>query len=87
MQVPKFEEYGECGRCRKTAPLTSNGICQSCLEYLIVVRADPFSRAKELKRIAQSENGVIQFAHANSARPIVSGKSRAYVCAGTDGVS
>jgi restriction endonuclease Mrr len=62
MQLPKFEEYGECERCRKTAALTSNGICQSCLEYLIVVREDPFSRAKELRRIAQSENGVIQFA-------------------------
>src|SRR5258705_11098428 len=62
MQLPKFEEYGECERCRKTAALTSNGICQPCLEYLVVVREDPFSRAKELRRIAQSENGVIQFA-------------------------
>lgn len=62
MQLPPFDEQGECERCRKTRPLTANGICQSCLEFLITIRGDAYFRKKELRRIAQAENGAIRFA-------------------------
>lgn len=62
MQLPHFDKYGECERCRKTCPVSKTGICQKCLEYLIVMRGDEYYRNKALKRIAQAENGAIQFA-------------------------
>jgi restriction endonuclease Mrr len=62
MDLPPFDDYGECERCRKTRPLARTGICKKCLEYLVAIRGDDYFRKKELKRIAQAENGAIRFA-------------------------
>jgi len=73
MQMPPFDEYGQCERCRKRRPLARTGICEKCLEYLIAIRGDAYFRDKELKRIAQAENGAIRFARwlglARTAQP------------------
>jgi restriction endonuclease Mrr len=59
---PRFDELGECERCRKSRQISANGICEECLEYLVAIRGNEYFRDKELKRIAQAENGAIQFA-------------------------
>lgn len=63
-----FCEFGDCELCRKPKYISGKGICAACFRGLQEDRADPYLRAVRLKKIAQSESGVIRFARRDALR-------------------
>jgi restriction endonuclease Mrr len=63
-----FAEFRDCEVCKKAKYVSGNGICADCFRGLQEDRADPYLRAVRLKKIAQSESGVIRFARRDALR-------------------
>jgi HJR/Mrr/RecB family endonuclease len=63
-----FDELHECEVCKKPKYVSAKGICAPCFRILQEDRADPYLRLARLKKIAQSESGVIRFARRDALR-------------------
>lgn len=56
----EFSEFYECDQCGKSTYVNSVGICESCILEVKSTRKDPFKRDARLRKLNQSENGIIQ---------------------------
>jgi hypothetical protein len=57
----KFDDFGECEKCKIERPINKQGICAPCYEWLLKIRSNPQHLKERLGQLAKSENGIIQF--------------------------
>lgn len=57
----KFNDFGQCEKCKEEKSVNAHGICAKCYEWLLKIRSDPILLKSRLGELAKSENGIIQF--------------------------
>ena len=67
MAEPLFEINDSCEVCKKEALVSKTGICRRCYEEILQAKADPYLKGERLRRLKQTENGVIRYARGIAA--------------------